>query len=152
MKKYFTLLFIIFFGCKPIEPVEFVEIKNVKIDNLKNNELKISADIILDNPNKVKITISRIDIGIIADDIMLVKINDNTSRELSNMSKSKINIKGDIDVKNLEKFLNQRGLAILLGNQNISLKFFGKIEVRAYGLKDLIEIDYSINNFKDLVK
>ena len=43
-------------------------------------------------------------------------------------------------------------LAILLGNQNISLKFFGEIEVRAYGLKDLIEIDYSINNFKDLVK
>ena len=106
----------------------------------------------MDNPNKVKITISRIDIGIIADDIMLVKINDNTSRELSDMSKSTINIKGDIDVKNLEKFLNQRGLAILLGNQNISLKFFGEIEVRAYGLKDLIEIDYSINNFKDLVK
>ena len=106
----------------------------------------------MDNPNKVKITISRIDIGIIADDIMLVKINDNTSRELSDMRKSTINIKGDIDVKNLEKFLNQRGLAILLGNQNISLKFFGKIEVRAYGLKDLIEIDYSINNFKDLVK
>ena len=152
MKKYFTLLLIIFFGCKPIEPVEFVEIKNVKIDNLKNNELKISADIILDNPNKVKITISRIDIGIIADDIMLVKINDNTSRELSDMSKSTINIKGDIDVKNLEKFLNQKGIAILLGNQNIILNFFGEIEVRAYGLKDLIEIDYSINNFKDLVK
>tara|TARA_B100000029_G_scaffold70344_1_gene62472 strand:+ start:671 stop:1129 length:459 start_codon:yes stop_codon:yes gene_type:complete len=152
MKKYFTLLLIIFFGCKPIEPVEFVEIKNVKIDNLKNNELKISADIILDNPNKVKITISRIDIGIIADDIMLVKINDNTSRELSDMSKSTINIKGDIDVKNLEKFLNQKGIAILLGDQNIILKFFGEIEVRAYGLKDLIEIDYSINNFKDLVK
>ena len=63
-----------------------------------------------------------------------------------------INIKGDIDVKNLEKFLNQKGIAILLGDQNIILKFFGEIEVRAYGLKDLIEIDYSINNFKDLVK
>ena len=40
MKKYFTLLFIIFFGCKPIEPVEFVEIKNVKIDKSVKNILK----------------------------------------------------------------------------------------------------------------
>ena len=30
-----------------MEPIEFQEIKNVKIDNLKNNELIISADIIL---------------------------------------------------------------------------------------------------------
>ena len=66
--KYYTLLLLVFFSCKPIEPVEFIEIKDVKINNLADNEIKISADLILNNPNKVKITISQIDIGIFAED------------------------------------------------------------------------------------
>ena len=72
-------------ACKPIEPIKFQEIKNVKIENLKNNELKISADIILLNPNNIKITISEVNVGIYADNILLVKINDEKSRELSNL-------------------------------------------------------------------
>lgn len=150
--KYYTLLLLVFFSCKPIEPVEFIEIKDVKINNLADNEIKISADLILNNPNKVKITISQIDIGIFAEDILLVKIDENNKLELSNSSNTTINIKGDIDVKNLEKFLNQRGIAILLRNENISLKFKGAIEVKAYGIKDVIEINYEINNFGDIIR
>ena len=150
--KYYTLLLLIFFSCKPIEPVEFIEIKDVKINNLADNEIKISADLILNNPNKVKITISQIDIGIFAEDILLVKIDENNKLELSNSSNTTINIKGDIDIKNLEKFLNQRGIAILLRNENISLKFKGSIEVKAYGIKDVIDINYEINNFGDIIR
>ncbi len=152
MNKYYILLFLVFFSCKPIEPVEFIEIKNVKVDNLADNEIKISADLILNNPNKVKIIISQINIGIYAEDILLVKIDDNNKLELSNSTDTKINIQGDIDVKNLEKFLNQRGIAILLRNENISLKFKGAIEVKAYGIKDVIDIDYQINNFRDIIR
>ena len=152
MNKYYILLFLVFFNCKPIEPVEFIEIKNVKVDNLADNEIKISADLILNNPNKVKIIISQINIGIYAEDILLVKIDDNNKLELSNSTDTKINIQGDIDVKNLEKFLNQRGIAILLRNENISLKFKGAIEVKAYGIKDVIDIDYQINNFRDIIR
>lgn len=152
MIKYYILLFVVFISCKPIEPVEFIEIKNVKVDNLADNEIKISADLILNNPNKVKIIISQINIGIYAEDILLVKIDDNNKLELSNSTDTKINIQGDIDVKNLEKFLNQRGIAILLRNENISLKFKGAIEVKAYGIKDVIDIDYQINNFRDIIR
>ena len=152
MNKYYILLFLVFFSCKPIEPVEFIEIKNVKVDNLADNEIKISADLILNNPNKVKIIISQINIGIYAEDILLVKIDDNNKLELSNSTDTKINIQGDIDVKNLEKFLNQRGIALLLRNENISLKFKGAIEVKAYGIKDVIDIDYQINNFRDIIR
>ena len=152
MIKYYILLFVVFISCKPIEPVEFIEIKNVKVDNLADNEIKISADLILNNPNKVKIIISQINIGIYAEDILLVKIDDNNKLELSNSTDTKINIQGDIDVKNLEKFLNQIGIAILLRNENISLKFKGAIEVKAYGIKDVIDIDYQINNFRDIIR
>ena len=41
LNKYYTLLFLVFFSCKPIEPVEFIEIKDVKINNLADNEIKI---------------------------------------------------------------------------------------------------------------
>ena len=152
MKKKITLIFLVFFGCRPIEPVEFIEIKNVRIDNLQNNELKISSDIILDNPNKVKIVISKVDVGIFAEDILLVKIDDDNPRELLNSSQSRINIIGDVDIKNLEKFINQKGISLLIGNEKISLKFKGEIEAKAYGIKDLIKIDYSIGNVRDLVK
>ena len=83
---------------------------------------------------------------------LIVKIDDDNPRELLNSSQSRINIIGDVDIKNLEKFINQKGISLLIGNEKISLKFKGEIEAKAYGIKDLIKIDYSIGNVRDLVK
>ena len=55
IRKYLIIIFIFFFSCKPIEPVDFVEIKNLNINSSINNKINISADIVLENPNKVKI-------------------------------------------------------------------------------------------------
>ena len=68
------------------------------------------------------------------------------------MTESTIDIQGDIDIKNLESFINQKGLGLLFGNEKVSLKFKGEIEAKAYGIKDIILIDYSIGNIQDLVK
>ena len=152
MKKYLAFFFVIFIGCKPIEPVEFDEIQNVQLDNLADNKIKISADIVLNNPNKAKITVTYIDLDIVADGIPLVNINDNLNKELIGENKSTLNIIGDINVKNLEKFLNQNGIAILLGSDKTQLKFIGEIEAKAYGFKEKINIDFSLNNFKDIIR
>ena len=53
---------------------------------------------------------------------------------------------------NLEKFLNQNGIAILLGSDKTQLKFIGEIEAKAYGFKEKINIDFSLNNFKDIIR
>ena len=50
IRKYLIIIFIFFFSCKPIEPVDFVEIKNVNINSSINNQINISADIVLENP------------------------------------------------------------------------------------------------------
>jgi LEA14-like dessication related protein len=152
MKKYIAFYLILLCSCKPIEPVEFKEIKNVRLSTLSDNQLKISADIILDNPNKIKITVTKLNLDILADEIPLVYINDDLSKSLEGKDESTLNITGDIDVKNLEKFLNQRGIALLLGSENPSLKFLGTIEAKAYGIKEVINIDFSLNNFSDLVR
>ena len=152
MKKIFPIILFFYISCKPIESIEFQEIKNVKIDNLKNNELIISADIILLNPNNVKITITKVNVGIYADDILLVKIDDDNSKELSNSTKSTLKISGDVNVKNLEEFLNKKGLKLLIGTEKVNLLFKGFAEAKAYGFKDKIEINYSIGNVKDLIK
>tara|TARA_B100001245_G_C22716387_1_gene348301 strand:- start:33 stop:491 length:459 start_codon:yes stop_codon:yes gene_type:complete len=152
LKKIFPIFLFIYISCKPIEPVEFQEIKNVKIDNLKNNELIISADIILYNPNNVKIIITKVDVGIFADDILLVKIDENKSKELLYSTESILNVSGEVNVKNLEEFINRKGLGLLLGNEKISLLFRGYTEAKAYGIKERIEINYSIGNVKDLIK
>ena len=152
MKKIFPIILFFYISCKPIEPIVFQEIKNVKIDNLKNNGLIISADIILLNPNNVKITITKVNVGIYADDILLVKIDDDNSKELSNSIKSTLNISGDVNVKNLEEFLNKKGLKLLIGTEKVNLLFKGFAEAKAYGFKDKIEINYSIGNVKDLIK
>ena len=152
MKKIFPIILFFYISCKPIESIEFQEIKNVKIDNLKNNELIISADIILLNPNNVKIIITKVNVGIYADDILLVKIDDDTSKELSNSIKSTLKVSGDVNVKNLEEFLNKKGLKLLIGTEKVNLLFKGFAEAKAYGFKDKIEINYSIGNVKDLIK
>jgi LEA14-like dessication related protein len=152
LKKIFPIILFFYISCKPIESIEFQEIKNVKIDNLKNNELIISADIILLNPNNVKIIITKVNVGIYADDILLVKIDDDNSKELSNSTKSTLKISGDVNVKNLEEFLNKKGLKLLIGTEKVNLLFKGFAEAKAYGFKDKIEINYSIGNVKDLIK
>ncbi len=152
MQNYLAIIFFVFYSCKPIEPVDFVEIKNVKINNSTDNQLFINAEIILNNPNRVKITIDNIDVDIYADNIVLVNINEKEPRELIESSLSPINIKGEINLKNLEEFFNKKGLAIILGKDDISLKFIGKIQAKAYGIKDEIDINYSIDSVKGLIK
>ena len=56
------------------------------------------------------------------------------------------------NVKNLEEFLNKKGLKLLIGNEKVNLLFKGFAEAKAYGFKDKIEINYSIGNVKDLIK
>ena len=36
---------------------------------------------------------------------------------------------GEVNLKNLEEFLNKKGLAIILGGDDVSLKFVGTIHV-----------------------
>tara|TARA_B100001250_G_scaffold385286_1_gene380898 strand:- start:845 stop:1306 length:462 start_codon:yes stop_codon:yes gene_type:complete len=152
IQKYLIIILIILYGCKPIEPVNFIEIKDAKINSSKNNELFISAQIILENPNKVKITINKVNVDIYVENTVIVSIEDDKPRELIESSESTIDIEGEVNLKNLEDFLNKKGLAIILGNDDVSLKFMGKIEAKAYGIKDEIDINYTIESVKGLIK
>ena len=138
MKKYLAFFFVILIKCKPIEPVEFREFKNIKIDNLSDNKLQISSDLVLNNPNKVKIILTKINLEIFLDGIQLVKIQDEKQREIKGNIESEINIVGDINIKNLESFLNQRGISLLLTGENPNLKFLGDLEVKSMDLKRLL--------------
>lgn len=150
--KYLSIILIILYGCKPIEPVNFIEITDAKINSSKNNELFISAQIILENPNKVKITINKVDVDIYVENTVIVSIEDDNPRELIESAESTLDIEGEVNLKNLEDFLNKKGLAIILGNDDVSLKFIGKIEAKAYGIKDEININYTIDSIKGLIK
>ena len=108
IQKYLAIIFLFLIGCKPIEPVNFVEVQNVKINSSTDNQINISAEIVLDNPNKVKITIEYIDVDIFAEDIILVDINENEPRELSESSQTTVNITGEVNLKNLEEFLKKK--------------------------------------------
>tara|TARA_X000000368_G_scaffold113613_1_gene88600 strand:+ start:75 stop:536 length:462 start_codon:yes stop_codon:yes gene_type:complete len=152
IQKHLAIIFLFLIGCKPIEPVNFVEVQNVKINSSTDNQINISAEIVLDNPNKVKITIEYIDVDIFAEDIILVDINENEPRELSESSQTTVNITGEVNLKNLEEFLNKKGLAIILGGDDVSLKFVGTIQAKAYGIKDEIDINYTINSVKGLIR
>ena len=150
--KYLSIILIILYGCKPIEPVNFIEITDAKINRSKNNELFISAQIILENPNKVKITINKVDVDIYVENTVIVSIEDDNPRELIESAESTLDIEGEVNLKNLEDFLNKKGLAIILGNDDVNLKFIGKIEAKAYGIKDEININYTIDSIKGLIK
>ena len=107
--RYLVIILFFVFGCKPIEPVNFIEVKDVKINRSKDDGIFITAQIILENPNKVKITINEVDVDI-AEDIVLVSVSDNIPRELKENTESTIDIEGLINTDNLEKILNQKGL------------------------------------------
>ena len=152
IQKYLAIIFLFLIGCKPVEPINFVEVQNVKISSSTDNQINISAEIVLDNPNKVKITINKVDVDIYVENNVIVSIEDDNPRELIESAESTLDIEGEVNLKNLEDFLNKKGLAIILGNDDVSLKFIGKIEAKAYGIKDEININYTIDSIKGLIK
>ena len=42
IQKYLAIIFLFLIGCKPIEPVNFVEVQNVKINSSTDNQINIS--------------------------------------------------------------------------------------------------------------
>ena len=71
----------------------------------------------------------------------IVKLKGNSSLDFSNQLR-KLN----------QEFLNKKGLAIILGGDDVSLKFVGTIQAKAYGIKDEIDINYTINSVKGLIR
>ena len=105
--RFLGIIFLFVLSCKPIEPVNFIEVKDVKINRSKDDGIFINAQIVLENPNKVKIIINEVDVDIYAEDIVLVSVKDNMPRELKESAESTIDIEGLINVDNLEKICVQ---------------------------------------------
>ena len=109
------------------------------------------SDLIDNFENQIKYLCDFLNLEIFLDGIQLVKIQDEKQREIKGKIESEINVVGDINIKNLESFLNQRGISLLLTGENPNLKFLGDLEVKVYGFRETISIDYSIENLKGIL-
>ena len=54
IQKYLAIIFLFLIGCKPIEPVNFVEVQNVKIKRRTLPDGTIEEDITVTLPDKLK--------------------------------------------------------------------------------------------------
>lgn len=145
LKNYFPLLFILSIvmvaGCKSPDPPILKEIRNVKIGSIINNEMIVSGEALVMNPNNFSATLNSLNLEVFLEDKKIATIQETVSYKILPNEDSAIPLRGTIDLKTVEKILNEKGLKILMG-QELPLLFKGTARAKVHGVNMKIPVNY----------
>ena len=142
--KSFLFIFplIWFVGCKQPEPPTLKEIRNIKLGNVLNNELYVSGEAVVINPNSFKATLNEIDLNVTIDGQQVAVIEEGAEHLILPNEDSAIPLKGRIDLKAVEGIINKQGLKILLGEE-LPIRFEGVARGKVKGVNMKIPIRFT---------
>lgn len=142
--KNFLFIFplIWFVGCKEPEAPVLKEIINIKVGNVLNNELYVSGEAVIINPNSFKALLNEIELNVSIDGQQIAVIEEVSEHLILPNEDSAIPLKGRIDLKVVEKIMNKQGLKILLGEE-LPIQFEGLARAKVHGVNMKIPIRFS---------
>ena len=142
--KNFLFIFplIWFVGCKVPEAPVLKEIINIKVGNVLNNELYVSGEAVIINPNSFKALLNEIELNVSIDGQQIAVIEEVSEHLILPNEDSAIPLKGRIDLKVVEKIMNKQGLKILLGEE-LPIQFEGLARAKVHGVNMKIPIRFS---------
>jgi len=149
MKKLLPFIVLIscallIWGCKkPVEPT-FKKLTNVKFGSLMVNKgvnLKISADALLNNPNAVGVTISKMDFDVFVDGIKVSDMTQNVSKKMP--ANSDFTLPLNFNVPLAKVFAGFRPtIADLMKKRTVKIKMLGDIYVKPAGVEIKLPVEY----------
>ncbi len=142
--KNFLFIFplICFVGCKEPEAPVLKEIRNIKVGNVLNNELYVSGEAVIINPNSFKAMLNEIDLNVSIDGQQIAVIEEESEYLILPNEDSPIPLRGRIDLRAVEKIMNKQGLKILLGEE-LPIQFEGMAHAKVKGVNMKIPIRFS---------
>lgn len=142
--KNFLFIFplICFVGCKEPEAPLLKEIRNIKVGNVLNNELYVSGEAVIINPNSFKALLNDIELNVSIDGQQIAVIEEESEYLILPNEDSPIPLKGRIDLRAVEKIMNKQGLKILLGEE-LPIQFEGMARAKVKGVNMKIPIRFA---------
>ncbi len=143
MKRIIIILLVLssVVGCKQYEEIQFLGLKEVKVNGIKNGNLQISAKAAFNNPNDFK--------GKLKSATIYALYQGDTLANVSNVDKVSVGPNTDFNVPlSLEVSMSklQKGLlsnlASLIRKRSVEIEFTGNIKVSCFGFTQTIPVNY----------
>ncbi|MCF6359148.1 MAG: LEA type 2 family protein [Cyclobacteriaceae bacterium] len=143
MKKIVLFLVIAFstIACKEYEDIQFLGLKDVKVNGIKNGKLLIRTNAAFHNPNDAKGKLKSANIYVLYQGDTLAHVTHIEKLVVGANTNFEVPLSLEISMNKLQKGLLSN-LASLLRKKSVELEFKGNIKVASFGFAQTIPISY----------
>lgn len=131
-------------GCNKIQQPEFLGLENLKFDNISGDEIRLTADALMRNPNKIKAGLSAIDIAIFYKEKQIGVINEAVKIDIPSNSEFAVPIQANINTSFLKKDL-VGSLLDFVSSKSITLYFDGTTTLKFVKVPVKVKIKHEEN-------
>lgn len=133
-------LSILLSSCKIYAPV-YKTVENVKYERIGSTGLKMGAEIVFDNPNKVKCTIKDIDVNVLLDQKLVGVLGEKADVTMEKSSELRIPL--GIQIKPEGTILdNLKTILNIFSDKEAELYLTGKISIKFLGITVPVPVKY----------
>lgn len=131
MKYILPLLFVLlsFSACDKIQQPSFLGLQNFKLGEVRGNQVELTADALMHNPNRIKAKLSAIDIAIFHKEKQIGVINEAVEVDIPASSEFNVPVKANINTSFLKDDLVS-SLLDLVSSRSITLNFDGSTTLK----------------------
>ncbi|HNP20151.1 MAG TPA: hypothetical protein PKL31_17055 [Fulvivirga sp.] len=140
--KYFLLLAlpIIFFSCtKPEEMPVFKGVGDIKINKVSGKEAFLNGNAYFYNPNKVGMTLRKVDIEVTLEDKKIGKINHSVRTKVRALSEFKVPVDATFNIGEVGVI---KSIINVLQGRKMKARYKGYIKLSYRGLPIKVKVDY----------
>ena len=136
----FLVLLAFVFSCKtPNQSPVLRQVKNVKLKGIDEDKAYLHADLLFYNPNDVKITLRKVDIGVTLEEKNIGKVQYNLRTKIQPNSEFTVPVDATL---NLDEFDFLNNLLALFGGKRYPIRYRGFIKVTVKSLPIKIPINH----------
>ncbi|MCF6353317.1 MAG: LEA type 2 family protein [Cyclobacteriaceae bacterium] len=140
-KLLFLVISISLFSCKEYEEIQFLGLKEVKVNGIKEGNLLLSTKASFNNPNNFKGKLKSADIYVLFKGDTLAHISHIEKIAVAPSANFDVPLSMEISMDQLQKGLLSN-LSALFKKKSVELTFTGNIKVASFGFTQTIPVNY----------
>ncbi len=143
MKKILLFLIIAFstIGCGEYDQIQFLGLKEVKVNGIRNGVLLLSTQANFKNPNSFKGKLKSADIYVLYKGDTLAHVTNVEKLSVPPNSDFNVPLSLEVSMDKLQKGLLSN-IASLFKKKSVELEFKGSIKVASFGFSQTIPVNY----------
>ncbi len=138
---FFLLVVLSIVSCKEYEEIQFLGLKEVKVNGIKEGNLLLSTKASFNNPNEFKGKLKSADIYVLFKGDTLAHISHIEKITVAPSANFDVPLSMEVSMDKLQKGLLSN-LSALFKKKSVELTFTGNIKVASFGFTQTIPVNY----------